>query len=103
MAHATDARSSGDPGAPLSVVDAPTDTDPQETSEWVQSIDDVLDHDGPARARHLLERVVYHARRRGAWIDFSGPTPYVNTIPPEDEEAPDGDPELERRLSALVR
>jgi pyruvate dehydrogenase E1 component len=82
-----------------------TDPDPQETGEWLESIDAVIDHDGPVRARQLLELTAEHARRSGAHVDFTGPTPYINTIPPEEEEkpGPDFDAALERRLRSLVR
>ena len=42
------------------------DIDPQETREWLEALDAVVEHDGPDRAQHLLERVVGHAQLTGA-------------------------------------
>src|SRR5262245_35388429 len=39
-----------------------TDVDPQETREWLEALDAVVEHDGADRAKHLLERVVGHAQ-----------------------------------------
>jgi pyruvate dehydrogenase E1 component len=79
------------------------DIDAVETEEWLEAIDAVVEHDGPRRAHDLLERVVEHARFRGAALDYVGPTPYINTIPREDEPPLPGDPALERRVRSLIR
>ena len=59
------------------------DIDPQETREWLEALDAVVEHDGPDRAQHLLERVVGHAQLTGAAPAPAGTTPYINTIPPQ--------------------
>jgi pyruvate dehydrogenase E1 component len=79
------------------------DIDPQETREWLEALDSVLVYEGRDRARLLVERVVDRARHGGAPVDASGPTPYINTIAPEDEAQMPGDPQLERRVRSLVR
>jgi pyruvate dehydrogenase E1 component len=79
------------------------DIDPEETREWTEAVDAVVAADGPDRAAHLLTEAVNAAHREGAAIQTSGPTPYVNTIDPEEEPEPPGDPELERRVRSLVR
>ncbi|MBK5117372.1 MAG: pyruvate dehydrogenase (acetyl-transferring), homodimeric type, partial [Thermoleophilia bacterium] len=84
-------------------VRAATDADPEETREWVEAVEAVIAVDGPERAEQLLNRAVGEAHRRGAAIETSGPTPYVNTIPPEAEPELPGDPALERRVRSLVR
>ena len=43
-----------------------SDVDPQETAEWLESIDSVLKAHGPERAHFLLDRLIDHARRSGA-------------------------------------
>lgn len=83
--------------------DAPPDPDPAETQEWLEALDAVLDHDGQDRAEELLEQLVARARRRGVTASLHGTTPYVNTIPPERQAAPDTDQALERRVRSLVR
>ena len=79
------------------------DIDPQETREWLEALDAVVDHDGPDRAQHLLERVVGHAQLTGAAPAPAGTTPYVNTIPPQHEPEYPVDEELERRVRSLMR
>jgi pyruvate dehydrogenase E1 component len=82
---------------------AVADLDPEETREWVEALDGVVDADGPARARDLLASVLERARRTGVRPEFELSTPYVNTIPAEHEERIPGDEGLERRLDSLVR
>jgi pyruvate dehydrogenase E1 component len=77
--------------------------DALETGEWLEALDAVLAHDGPARARQLLSQVVERAHGAGAGPTADLNTPYVNTIPVEREPAYPGDPLVERRLRSLVR
>ena len=79
------------------------DTDPQETQEWLESIDDALDEHGFDRARFLLEELIEHAQAKGARLPFNTNTPFINTILPEDEPKYPGDREIERRIKSIVR
>ncbi len=79
------------------------DLDPVETREWLESIDSVLRAEGPARAHFLLERLIDHTRRSGAYLPFRPNTAYVNTIPVGQEPAYPGDRALERRIEAYIR
>ena len=79
------------------------DQDPEETREWLESIDSVLRTGGGERAHFLLERLIDHARRSGAYLPFKPNTAYVNTIPVGQEAAYPGDRELEKRLEAYMR
>ncbi len=79
------------------------DLDAAETREWLESIDAVLAHDGPDRARQLLTRAVERAQHAGTGPIAGRGTAYVNTIAPELEARLPGDPELERRLRSIVR
>ncbi|HRX90542.1 MAG TPA: pyruvate dehydrogenase (acetyl-transferring), homodimeric type [Steroidobacteraceae bacterium] len=79
------------------------DSDPTETHEWLESIDSVLTHAGPERAHFLLERMIDHARRSGAYLPFSPNTAYVNTISPGQEREYPGRREHERRIEAYIR
>jgi pyruvate dehydrogenase E1 component len=79
------------------------DLDPRETQEWLEALDDVLRRAGPERAAQLLGRLVEEARLEGVPVPVSDQTPYVNTIPPEDEAPIPGDPEVERRLRSAIR
>jgi pyruvate dehydrogenase E1 component len=85
------------------MAETPPDPDPAETQEWLESLDAVLDHDGPERAEALLEQLVARASRRGVTASLHGTTPYVNTIPADQQAEPDTDQGVERRLRSLVR
>jgi pyruvate dehydrogenase E1 component len=74
-----------------------------ETQEWLDSLDYVLQNDGPVRAGQLLQEVAAHARRRGIRLPFSANTPYINSIPADQEVAFPGNQELERKIKSLVR
>ncbi len=79
------------------------DADPQETREWIESLEAVLAVAGPERAHYLLERLIDRARREGAYLPFSQNTAYVNTIPPRLEPRYPGNRELEKRIEAYIR
>ena len=81
----------------------PGDLDPVETREWLESIDSVLNAEGPERAHFLIDRMVEHARRAGAYLPYSPNTAYVNTIAVGKEPAYPGNRELERRIEAWIR
>src|ERR1700748_1564437 len=82
---------------------AGADIDAAETTEWLEAVDAVVEHDGPDRARQILARAVQRAELAGSGPIASITTPYVNTIPPEREAKLPGDPALERRLRSIVR
>jgi pyruvate dehydrogenase E1 component len=79
------------------------DIDPQETSEWLDSLDSVVEVRGKARARFLLTRLMERARAQGVGVPSTVTTPYINTIPPEQEPWFPGDEYLERRIRAFIR
>ncbi|WP_323121228.1 alpha-ketoglutarate dehydrogenase [Burkholderia alba] len=83
--------------------DAGHDSDPQETAEWLEALDAVIAHVGPARAQYLLERVTGHARTRGLDARAGRVTPYLNTIPESAQPDYPGDLALEARLAAAMR
>jgi pyruvate dehydrogenase E1 component len=79
------------------------DLNPQETSEWVEALDQVLDETGPDRAAYLVERLAERARTGGAELPIHLNTPYVNTIRPDVEVSYPGDRAMERRIKSLIR
>ncbi|MEI6458672.1 MAG: pyruvate dehydrogenase (acetyl-transferring), homodimeric type [Pseudomonadota bacterium] len=79
------------------------DQDPLETQEWLESIDSVLKAYGPDRAHFLLERLIDHTRRAGAYLPFKPNTAYVNTIGVAQEQPYPGNRAIERRLEAYIR
>jgi pyruvate dehydrogenase E1 component len=80
-----------------------TDTDPQETQEWLEAVDGVLASEGPGRAKALVERVVERAQTGGALVELGVQTPYVNTIPVSRQPPMPGNDELETRLRHYIR
>ena len=84
-------------------VDPYTDIDPQETREWLEALDAVLEREGAERTHYLLERLLGQAHDYGAIAPFSVTTPYINTIPPELEEYTPGDPALEWKIRSIIR
>ena len=79
------------------------DTDPQETQEWLESIDDALEEHGFDRARFLLEQLIEHAQAKGARLPFNTNTPFINTILPSDQPEYPGDRKIERRIKSIIR
>jgi pyruvate dehydrogenase E1 component len=84
-------------------VQAPDDLDPQETSEWVEALDEIVDEAGPDRASYLLERLMDRAANLGVQPPQRWNTPYINTIPPEEELAYPGNRKIERNIKSLIR
>jgi pyruvate dehydrogenase E1 component len=87
---------------PISPLVAP-DADPQETREWLDALDAVIEREGPERAHFLLEQLLEEAREHSIDLPFSATTGYVNTIEPDEEERSPGNLELEGRLRAYMR
>ncbi len=79
------------------------DVDPQETQEWLDALETVIENDGNERAHYLLEKLVDKARRNGTNIPFRATTAYLNTIPPGKEERTPGDAGIESKIRSLVR
>ncbi len=79
------------------------DIDPQETDEWLASIDALIEIEGVDRAHYIMERLIDKARRSGAYLPYSANTAYVNTIPPHKEQYTPGDPALEHRIRSINR
>ncbi len=79
------------------------DVDREETDEWIESLNAVVQSDGIERAHYLLEMLIDEARRAGANLPYSANTAYVNTIPESREEHTPGDPAIEWRIRSLIR
>ncbi|HEY8118139.1 MAG TPA: pyruvate dehydrogenase (acetyl-transferring), homodimeric type [Methylophilaceae bacterium] len=79
------------------------DTDPQETHEWLDAIEAVLEQEGAERAHFLLETLIDKTRRSGAYLPYKATTAYVNTIPTHLQQKLPGDPGMERKIRALIR
>jgi pyruvate dehydrogenase E1 component len=77
--------------------------DQLETTEWLDSLDDVLLHGGAERGRELLEALRRRAVAGGVRAGGDLATPYINSIAAEEEPLRPGDPAVEHRLRSLVR
>ena len=88
---------------PLPLSSNPDDLDPEETRDWLESIDSVLRVHGAERAHYLLEQMIDHARRSGAYLPYSPNTAYLNTIPVTQQPEYPGDRSLEKRIESYLR
>ena len=79
------------------------DTDPEETREWLDSLDAVVSASGGQRGRYLLRRLLDRADELGVGLSGTVQTPYVNTIPTADQPFFPGDEYIERRIRAFIR
>ena len=79
------------------------DADSQETREWLDALNAVIDSEGRERGHFLLEQLLEEARQNGVDLPFSATTGYVNTIEPQDEARSPGNLDLEGRLRAFMR
>lgn len=84
-------------------VEAREDLNPQETAEWIEALDQIVDEAGPDRAAYLLRKLRDRAVSFGATGIDRFTTPYVNTIPAELELPYPGDRAIERRIKSFIR
>ena len=74
-----------------------------ENNEWRESLDYVLKSEGADRVRQLLRLLQVRAQEQGVSIPFTANTPYINTIPAEQQPVYPGKRELERRIKSIIR
>ena len=79
------------------------DLDPEETREWLESLDSVINVAGRGRARYLMLKLLERAREHQVGVPALRSTDYINTIPPEREPWFPGDEYVERRIRAYIR
>ena len=77
------------------------DSDPEETREWMDSLDGLLDSSDPERARYLMLRLLERATAKRVPLPSLTSSDFVNTIPTSLEPEFPGDEELEKRLSLI--
>src|SRR5574338_967728 len=80
-----------------------TDKDPEETQEWLDSLEYVLEAKGVDRAAYLFERLRDRLGVRGVQVSAPLNTPYANTIPASHEPPYPGNLEIERRIRSFIR
>lgn len=74
-----------------------------ENKEWLDSLQFIMDEEGPERVKEILDRLTAKAQQAGISTSFSRNTAYINTISAEEEEKYPGDLELEKKIKSLVR
>ena len=79
------------------------DVNPEETQEWIDAIEAVIEEEGAERAHFLVSQLIDNARRNGADIPHSGNTAYLNTIPVNQEPKMPGNRDLERKIRSIIR
>jgi pyruvate dehydrogenase E1 component len=79
------------------------DIDPDETREWLDSLDDLIEGRGRGRARYLMLKLLERAREKQVGVPGLRSTDYINSIPPENEPWFPGDEDVERRIRAFIR
>jgi pyruvate dehydrogenase E1 component len=81
----------------------PAEPDTQEIAEWIEAFDQIVDEEGASRGTQLLGALAKRAREAGVDVPVQLNTPYINTIPVNEEIPYPGDRMLERRIKSLVR
>ncbi len=79
------------------------DIDPDETQEWLDSLDALIQERGGSRARYVMLKLLERARAKQVGVPSLRSTDYINTIPPEREPWFPGDEDIERRIRAFIR
>jgi pyruvate dehydrogenase E1 component len=79
------------------------DVESLELQEWLESLDYVIDQNDPDRTRRLLSALESRAAKAGVRIPFTANTPYVNTIPVDEQGPYPGDRDIERRIKNIMR
>ncbi len=81
----------------------PLDSDPEETGEWQQSLDELVDAKGHGRGREIMLSLLKRSKELHLGVPMVPTTDYINTIAPENEPSFPGDEEVERRYRAWIR
>ncbi|MFC7862087.1 pyruvate dehydrogenase (acetyl-transferring), homodimeric type [Arthrobacter koreensis] len=79
------------------------DADPEETAEWIESLDNLVKTEGTERAQFILRSLLQRAGAHSVGVPMVTTTDYVNTIPVDQEPEFPGDEEVERRFRAWMR
>jgi pyruvate dehydrogenase E1 component len=84
-------------------VNGSQDIDPIETKEWIDALNGVIHQEGVDRAAFLIDEQISHARVSGVVQPFHAETPYINTIPVEQQAKLPGDQEIEHKIRSYTR
>ncbi len=79
------------------------DNDPQETQEWLDALQSIIEVEGDDKAHHIIEKLIDMARRSGINLPYTSNTAYVNTIPVDQQERIPGNQDIEHKLRSYIR
>ncbi len=79
------------------------DKDPEETREWLDALEGVLEEEGSDKAHYLIQQLIDQARKRGIKVPYRATTPYINTLTPGESEKMPGNTLIARDVAAYVR
>ncbi|MCO4255417.1 pyruvate dehydrogenase (acetyl-transferring), homodimeric type [Pseudarthrobacter cellobiosi] len=79
------------------------DRDPEETAEWLESLDALIQEQGTERAQYIMRSLLQRAGAQSVGVPMVTTTDYVNTIPVDQETAFPGDEEIEQKYRAYMR
>jgi len=79
------------------------DKDPQETQEWLDALESVIEVEGGDKAHYILEQLIDSARRSGVNLPYKATTAYVNSIPVDLQQRIPGDQDLEYKIRNYIR
>lgn len=79
------------------------DIDTIETKEWLDALRSLIREEGPERAQFILSKLSDSASKQGISAPSAIQTPYINTIPVSLEPPVEGDPEIEKKINAMIR
>jgi pyruvate dehydrogenase E1 component len=76
---------------------------PQETSEWLEAFDQLRVYHGEERARYIVRQLHQNALHNAVELPELVQTPYVNSIPADEEPTYPGDLAIEKKIRAIIR
>ena len=79
------------------------DSDPEETSEWNESLDALVKAQGHERGRQIILSLLKRSKELHLGVPMVPTTDYLNTIAPENEPEFPGNEDLERRYRRWIR
>ena len=79
------------------------DHDPEETREWLEALEAVIQEEGVEKAHYLIQQIIDRARKQGIKVPYRATTPYINTLTPEESERMPGNTLIPRDVAAYVR
>ena len=79
------------------------DNDPQETQDWLDSLESMIEVEGVEKAHYILEKLIDSERRSGVNLPYSATTAYVNSIPVDQQHRIAGDQEIEHKIRSYIR